>query len=237
MGKTLLTRLAAVAAGGTLALVAAAPALADSHTVPINDDHVPSTAAGFPEHECEGPLGDLAGDQDGWHFLLPAASGDAFESLSLTFDTPGGQVDVLVDSTDENAPSMGAGWSGYLDGRHGWLVTDAGWTLTAGAATATNPGKRSFFNLSHTCPGEPGDGNGKPTPTPTPSPSAPGENGDGGENGDNGEDGDDEDELPVTGMQVGGLAVFGAGLLAAGAALLAVRRRRNLTDLVEGADS
>jgi LPXTG-motif cell wall-anchored protein len=75
-------------------------------------------------------------------------------------------------------------------------------------------------------------------PTTPPTTPPPGENGDDGEDGENGEGGDDgEDDngsLPVTGMQVGGLVALGAGLLAAGIVMLAVRRRRDLPGLTDG---
>jgi LPXTG-motif cell wall-anchored protein len=70
---------------------------------------------------------------------------------------------------------------------------------------------------------------GTPTPTPsvTSTPTAPAGEPTPDQSGDKGRGG-----LPVTGAQVGGMAVLGAGLLAAGIALLAVRRRRDLSDLL-----
>jgi LPXTG-motif cell wall-anchored protein len=66
-----------------------------------------------------------------------------------------------------------------------------------------------------------------PTPSLTSTPTAPAGEPTPDQSGDKGRGG-----LPVTGAQVGGMAVLGAGLLAAGIALLAVRRRRDLSDLL-----
>lgn len=239
---TMRARLAAAVAGGALAILPAAPALADGQPVEIQGDHVPTTAADFRPQQCDGPLAGLADGQDGWHFVLPDGPEAAFTSLTLTFDTPGGSVPAVITSTDAGAPSAAGGWSGFLDGKHAWVVTDAGWTLTAAEATISGS-KKEFFNLSHTCADGSDNGGGKPTPgpTPVPTPTEPGNgNGNGNGNGQGGGNGGDDDDseagLPVTGMQVGGLAAVGAGLLAAGAvALLAVRRRRSLpAELTEG---
>lgn len=225
MRKTLLTRLAAVAAGGALAWVAVTPAFAqDDTTVDIKADQVPTTAAEFDEQECDGPFGNLAEDQDGWHFILTQYSGELSE-LSMSFDFEDGSgtpVSIDADPAEFDRPGMS-------DTVHLSLVTDAGWTLVGAQAAgpADGFGGNSQFNLSHTCPGVPG--NGKPTPTPSPTPSEPGGNGEGG-----GENGDDEEGgLPITGLEVGGLAALGTGLVAAGMALLLVRRRTQ-TGLTDG---
>lgn len=244
MGKRVLSRLAAVAGGGVLALAMAAPAYADS-PAEINDDHVPTTAADFKPQECTDPFDSLPGNVDGWHFVLPNAGGaDNFVSLTLTFDTPGGEVVALIDArnlhgADPLVESSGPGWTGYIiatgagDYRHAYLFTDAGWTLTAGTAVIEEDTEFGAFNLSHVCAGTPGTPppSSPPTSPPPSEPpaseppaSAPPE-----------EDGEEEPELPITGLQTGGLVALGVGLLAAGGAMMVVRRRRNLADLVDEA--
>jgi LPXTG-motif cell wall-anchored protein len=233
MGKTMAVRLAAAAAGGMLALAGAMPALAQSTTtVDIKGDQVPTTAEGFGEQECDGPFENLAGDQDGWHFILTQYSGDLPElAMSFDFEDASGAA-VHIDA--EPAGFVRPGESSTV---HLWLATDAGLTLVGAQATGPDDGfgGNPQFNLSHTCPGEDTPGNETPPPTVTPSP--PGETPETpGENGGGGEGPGDDGELPVTGIRVGGMVVLGAGLLAAGVAMLAVRRRRLVPDASEPLD-
>lgn len=251
MGKRMFARLGVAAAAGALALAlaSAGPALANGHvaTIDINDDHVPTTAADFAdrpgqESDCsDEAFGDIESGEDGWHFILPDHSGDDFVELRLTFSTPDGAVTVTIDQVDPPGSSdpvegwrgahiTAAGQSGMFI--HAWLITPEGWTLEDAEADVTGDasgpgGKDPFFNLSHVCLGdeEPGNGNGTPTPTTTPTTTTTPGDGNGG--------GGDEPELPVTGMQVGGLALLGAGLLAGGIAMMAVRRRRSLASLLD----
>ena len=239
MGKRSLMRLAAAAAGGILALALAGPALAQD-TVHINPGNVPTTADGFGGGDCTDQLADLPENVDGWHFVI-GAGGINFTSLTLTYDTPEGEVIVSIDSTDPESPSTNADpfWSGFIGephNGHAWVMTEAGWTLTDGEATVDVAGQQEQFQLSHTCAGEPSE---EPTPTPseepTPTPSeeptpAPSEEPTPAPS----ESPDEKPGLPVTGPGLGGLLVLSGGLFAAGIAMLAVRRRRNLTDVLEG---
>lgn len=228
MGKRMLARLGAAVAGGALAFTMASPALADDNIV-INPGNVPTTAEDHDEHECSDQFGEIAGNQDGWHFVT--GSNEDFTSLTLTYDTPDGQVVVFIDSTDSGNPSDNADpfWSGYIgdpSDDHAWVITEAGWTLVDGAATVDEAGAQAQFQLSHTCPGVPDDKTPPPTTPPATTPPAttpPGET----------EPPDEEPELPVTGAQVGGLLLLAGGLLAAGIAMIAVRRRRSIADLLE----
>jgi hypothetical protein len=224
MGKTLVARLAAAAAGGVLALAAAAPALAqDTTTVEIKADQVPTTAADFGEQECDGPFQGLADDQDGWHFILTQYSGDLADlTMSIDFEDAAGAA-VHVDAGPGDFVETGGAV-------HLFLTIDAGLTLVSAEATgpAEDFGGNAQLNLSHTCPGTPGNGE-TPPPEESGETPPPGENGEGGEPGENGENGG----LPVTGMQLGGLLVLGSGLLAAGVAMVAVRRRKGLGELTE----
>jgi hypothetical protein len=215
-------RLGVVAAAGLALALGSAPAAWAVSTVSINPAHVPTTAQAFSSHDCSDFPG-ITSSQDGWHFVLPAATGDNFLSVTLTFSTPGGTVTATITSSDSSNPSTGPGWSGYLDNagaaeRHAYLVTDAGWTLTAGTAVVSE-NTDGYFTLSHTCPGTPTT----PTPTPpvttappvtttAPKPTGGPDTGGGG-------------SQRGTGVVLGVGAVVLAG--AAGAGLLVARRRRD----------
>jgi hypothetical protein len=241
MGKTLLVRLAAAAAGGVLALAVAAPAYADT-TIDLHPDHLGSTAEGFSDQDCTGPFADLSDGVSGWHFLLPAATGDNFVSLTLEF----AEQTATITSTDADNPTVDGEVSGYFDEaagdfRHAYVFAPSGWTLDDASAVVEGDAQ-GYFNLSHACGGK-GDSSPSPSPSPTPSSSlsptpslssSPSE-GNGGGNG----NGDDE-ELPTTGSNVGLLVGLGAVLVGAGGgmaaavATLAVRRRRQLSELTDG---
>jgi LPXTG-motif cell wall-anchored protein len=229
MGKKILARVGAVVAGGALAFAAAAPAFAvQPDPININPGNVPTTAEDFDNQECDGPLEDLPENVDGWHFVV-GAGGDFFTSLTLTFDTPDGEVIVFIDSDDPENPSENGDpfWSGFFgepNTTHAWVITEAGWTLTDGEATVNEAGEQDQFQLSHTCPGVPDDKTPPPTTEPPEETTPPGET----------TPPEDEPKLPVTGAQFGGLLILGGGLLAAGLAMVAVRRRRNISDILEG---
>jgi LPXTG-motif cell wall-anchored protein len=253
-------------AGVSLAIAVSGTAQAtENGTIDLNGDHVGATAEGFEEQECDGPLSDLGEDQDGWHFVLPSSSGDSFIELNLTFTKPDSStVEVKITSTDENDPSTGPGWEGFIDsagnsgdGKHAYLITEAGWTLTAGTAEVHNASEGGFFNLSHTCPGVPPSPTPtesptptptesptptptesptptpteQPTPTPTgtmtPSPGAPATTPPAAPPE------EEKPELPVTGIGIGSLLVLGGGLLVAGIAMMSVQRRRDLMEMLQ----
>lgn len=233
-GLRTLQRAAAVSfASGVAVLALAGPALAVDATIPIKDDHVPTTAADFPTHECTDDQLPQKPGEDGWHFVLPAGSPEpaVFVEVRLTFEDEGG-AEHEVTATIGNPTD-----------KHAIVYTPSGWTLVAGEADITGQvdGKPSEFNLSHTCPGSAspspsasptGSPTGSPTasptgsPTPTPtgsvvptpsdtptesvtpstSPTPPG-------------------KLPVTGLAIGGIVLTGLGLVGAGAAMRVLRRR------------
>ncbi|MGN9909646.1 LPXTG cell wall anchor domain-containing protein [Phytohabitans sp. LJ34] len=214
MGTRWWGRLAAVA--GTAAVVglaAASPAWADT-TVDINPGNVPATAEDHEDHGCDFGGGPFA-DKDVWVFVLPGNKGE-FVSVTAVFGANGS----LTIPTDGGAIVDDKGTS------KAWITTPAGWTLTG--ATAVISGTADKFNLTHTCPA--GGGNGGETPTPTPSqsespsttsPATPG----GSVSGTPGA-GAGGGSLPVTGGAVLATAVLGVALVAGGAALLALRRRK-----------
>ncbi|NUT38280.1 MAG: hypothetical protein HOV79_34985 [Hamadaea sp.] len=251
-------RLALAAATAFLAATAfASPAQAAEADVTINPGNVPTTAAGFETHDCddifeffdkvEDPgngdkfqvkngVIDIPIGIDGWHFILPDASGDAFVSLKLNFTTPDGPLEVTIPGGGgENDPYWGVlGEAGGKSNKHAYLLTYAGWTLTGGTAVVQRGDgqyTQNTFNLSHVCAGTPQS----PSPSPSvsastgtsssPSPGAsqstpPGTSASPSPSG----------GLPVTGVAWGATALTAVGLIAAGVALMAVRRRRELTE-------
>lgn len=228
MGKKLLTRLGAVAAGGVLALAASSAALAQPPTGFNQEDDLPIAADGEFEH-CDDRFADLPDDIDGWHFVVP--SNGSFESITVVFQT---------DPEDETQTQAFTGSPGdpgefvfHPDESHAEIRTPGGWLLVEVSADFTG---HDFFNLSNTCPGQPGEDNGNGDEN------GNGDNGDENGNGDNGDEngagnGAADDELPLTGAPVWTLVGLGALLLAVGGGtvgFLAVRRRRNLTNLLEG---
>lgn len=168
--------------------------------------------------------------QDGWAFEL---SGTGLVSLAVTF-APGGDVsepaDRVVITGDAGDPASPITFHPSQPGHHdAYLFTPAGWLLV----TATAEFERGQeLSLSHTCAGVPEESvtpapdisgapsgayaapSGDPT-TPDPGASA------------------SPAGLPLTGAQVGGLVLLGGGMLAGGIAMLAVRRRGNLSRLVD----
>lgn len=242
MGKTLLVRLAAVAAGGTLALAAAAPALA--HTEPadgfnavLHDQHHGLLADDDEFDKCDIVIGDAGEDAeslvkegfDVWVFNTSPGEVDSSADpiATVTFNDLDQAVQtVSVPGTDFDV------WIGPESNPHLVAVSvPAGWTLVDGDFNVT--GSDKVVRVTHTCAGVPGEEDDEEEEE---------EDGDKGDDGDKDEDqeqpgGDDESDegLPVTGMQVGGLVALGVGLLAAGGgAMLAVRRRQSLAGLTDG---
>jgi hypothetical protein len=234
-------RLAFTAAAAVMAgLAFASPAQAADGTAVLNPAHVNQTA-GF-QQECTGPFNPLPAGYDGWHFILPAASGTSFVSATLTFSSPSGTVTVgPITSTSAASPTKAAdnSWYGYFDNagtaeKHLYVFTLAGWTLTGGTAQVTDVKADATFNLSHTCKGTSSSSSPSPSTSPSPrtsntptpgvseSESVPGTSVSPSSSGSGG--------LPVTGVAWGAMVITAVGLIAAGVALLAVRRRRELTE-------
>jgi LPXTG-motif cell wall-anchored protein len=237
---------------GLAALLTATPAAAAT-TLPLHSAHRGSTAAGFSSKSCDQIPGSHQGaGSDGFVFVLPGNDA-GFVSLTLKFQpAAGGEVTVHI--TDASDP--------YPDGiindkgtSKAWVVVPAGWKLLDGTATVDNDAtKADDFNLTHTCPG--GGSTPSPSPSVSPSPSAsvspstggsgspsPSDSGSvegssavpsgtvtptpGGGGGGGGGGG-----LPVTGVALTSMTMTAAGLIAAGVALLMVRRRRDLPTFV-----
>jgi hypothetical protein len=227
----------AAAAAITAGLAFASPAQAADGPAVLNPDHVGKTA-GFQE-ECTGPFNPLPAGYDGWHFILPAASGTSFISATLTFSSPSGTVTVgPITSTSAAAPTKAAdnSWYGYFDNagaaeKHLYVFTLAGWTLTGGTAQVTDAAKDATFNLSHTCKGTSSSNSPSPSPSPSPSTSStPSPGVSESESSSTSVSPSPSGGLPVTGVAWGVMVMTAIGLIAAGVALMAVRRRRELTE-------
>ncbi|MDA1359440.1 hypothetical protein O1R50_07400 [Glycomyces luteolus] len=208
----------AVALGLLGALALGSPAQAADLTVPINEDHVGKPATYFEEgcgSDSQLP-DDLGADEDGWVFVLPGGN-DIFISVSVTFlDEDGGEH-------AEEGTVVTTGGSGNL--KHAYIITPAGWTIKE--ASAVIEGDSKFFNVTHTCPGTPGE---EEPSSPGEEPSSPGE-----EPSPPGEESSTPGEastspagsnLPVTGTPLTIALVSAAALAAGGAALYMIQRRR-----------
>jgi hypothetical protein len=234
----------AAAAAITVGLAFASPAQAADGPAVLNPAHVDKTA-GFQE-ECTGPFKPLPAGYDGWHFILPAASGTSFISATLTFSSTSGTVTVgPITSTSAAAPTKAAdnSWYGYFDNagaaeKHLYVFTLAGWTLKGGTAQVTNVAENATFNLSHTCKGTSSSSSPSPSAsgTSSPSPSTSGTPSPGVSESESvpgtsvSPSPSSSGGLPVTGVAWGVMVMTAIGLIAAGVALMAVRRRRELTE-------
>jgi hypothetical protein len=235
------------------ALLAAAPAAA-SITLPLHAAHRGTTAAGFGNHSCDQiPAADQGPNSDGFVFVLPGHDAH-FLSLTLLFRTTAGtKVTVSIPNPSDAYPD-GITSNGTSKA---WVVVPSGWTLLDGSATVDNDKtKADDFNLTHTCVGSGGSPSPSPSPSKSPSkspspsaspsaspspshsaspsgsgtvegssaasgsPSATGGAGHG--NGGGG-------GLPVTGVALTGITLTGAAMVAGGALVLALLRRRNET--------
>jgi hypothetical protein len=133
------------------AMAFASPALAAVETIFINEGNVPTTAMGYGTQSCDNiPLGAISTTDDGWVFVLPASSGAEgnFLSVSAIFVDENDGVHVLTTADD------GGIVSGSGDNK-AYLVSPPGWRLVDAQAEVEDPDQRAFFNLTHTCPGNP----------------------------------------------------------------------------------
>src|SRR6266487_3119528 len=251
--------LARLAVAATAALVAgaigAAPAAATDPstpppTAPDNaaqlDLSGPLLAKDFATKGCDGITGGAKAGTDGWVFDQPVKGVTEYayvfgfvdtkrkpvvllvtEGGVFGFDNPAagalaleskaaGELTSAEEGGDIDLPPAPEGVHGGLIPNGGWLQTPAGWTLTIGFLVHDNEtaGKAKFHLLRVCMPVT-------STPTGTASPSQAGGTG-GGSGG----------SLPVTGANAGMLAGAGLLLVAVGAMLFVVRRRRDATKFV-----
>jgi LPXTG-motif cell wall-anchored protein len=220
--------LAAAAAG---VLLVASPAAADTDLT-LNPDHQDETAAGFTQ-DCTAPFSSNM-TEDGWHFLWP--KGGDFTSLTATFTNGGAPFNVTVTSTDVNNQSgNGTTWHGYIDDtgsgdfKHVYLFTQPGWTLVDATGTGvdgeTTGDNLTQFNLSHTCAAK--TSTPSPSPSASPSPTTSASPATSGSTDPGTPTTPSDDRLPTTGVALTGLVAAGIGLIAGGATLLFLRRRRD----------
>ncbi|THV28043.1 LPXTG cell wall anchor domain-containing protein [Glycomyces paridis] len=217
----------AAAAGLTGVLAFGSPAHAAVAVIPINGGNVPTTAEDFKDNSCDNLPGDLAADVDGWVFVLPAAAGAEgnFISVTATFEDGDGGEHVLTTDAD------GGIVSGSGDNK-AYIITPAGWTLTDAEAEVEDPAEGAKFNLTHACPGSPGENPSSPEESPSApgseSPSAPGSESPSAP----GEESTTPvgSTLPTTGTPLTITLVSAAALAAAGAVLFLMRRRRAAQD-------
>jgi LPXTG-motif cell wall-anchored protein len=224
MGLALLARVAAGLAGAGLALTLAAPAAATEEAPPVElDSAYQQTAADeHPQRCAEGTeetdphVDGVAAGEAGWYFTV---SGGEIDILEVRF-APGGDEDggyeELSGSRGDDDPDNPV----IFHDAGAYVVSPLEWVLVTASATVTG-GEAPTLVVAHTCVVAPEDDAG--------SSAAAGPEDDQAAGGDVG----DRRGLPVTGAQVGGLVVLGCGLLSAGFAMTAVRRRRNLSHLLE----
>ena len=220
-------------AGGVAAAAAALVfgSAAAAHETPqagydavLKEQHhgVLATSTAFGK-DCGEFGGSVGAGKEGWVFNVPSGQWDQAVGLKVVFTPAGGGADVTIliktDSPDKDTYPQGFGPK--ANPHNAWVQVPAGWTLKD--ADGKTLGKKTLFLVTHTClkaVSETPKPSQSPTPsvsatppasTPTP-PATPDEGGD----------------LPKTGFPVTGFVVAGLALLAGGAALLFVRRRREL---------
>ncbi|GAB3648351.1 hypothetical protein [Glycomyces tarimensis] len=234
--KKLGTLAAAGAAGIALALTAAAPAQAQSTTT----EHLKETHKGLSVNEGDWETGkcgtgdqipaDKPDDADGWVFILPSRSGEAFVSVTATFEDGDGNrfdVDAEIMSTANGTQF-----------KHAYVEAPAGSILVDAVAEVIGGDKGDTFHVTHTCAGEvPDDGSTTTPPSETPSPSddvtSPGGDATTSVPGDASTTVPGEESttpaggvLPTTGAPLTIALVSAAALAAGGAVLFLMMRRR-----------
>ncbi|THV41288.1 hypothetical protein [Glycomyces buryatensis] len=217
----------ASAAGLTGALALAGPAWAEVVNIPINPGNVPTLAADW-EQSCDQVPDDKAAWEDGWVFVLPAASGadGNFEAVYATYEDELGMTHELSTETD----------GGVVDGQgdnKAYILAPAGWTLVDASADVNDADDGAQFNLTHACAATAEVPIDEDSPTmPEESSPAPSE----GEESPTGEATEStspagEETLPTTGTPLT-VALVSAAVLAVGgtAMVLLMRRRRAAQD-------
>ena len=119
----------------------------NGYDVPLNSSHVGAVNSEFQVDTCPAPP---EGQEDwyGWHFIMPGNNN--FTALTVTFQDAG---------TFTADPFPGDVFIAHPDESHAYIWTETDDVLLSGSAMSD--GSNSFFNLSHTCPGENGNGGGE----------------------------------------------------------------------------
>ncbi|MDN3240589.1 hypothetical protein [Glycomyces tritici] len=230
-GRKSATGLALAATAALIgSMMIGSPALAAEVTIPINDGNVPTTAGNAGTISCDNiPPGDIGDDQDGWVFVLPESAGAEgnFISVTATFEDENG--DEQVYTTGANGGIV----SGSGDNK-AYIITPAGWTLVNAEAQVTDPDEGAFFNLTHACPGKPGDSPTTPGGGTTPPGNGTTQPGNGttapGGSTMPGDQSASANGLPTTGGSTGLMLGLGLFLAAGGVVLVMFLRRRAQAD-------
>ena len=259
MRRTVRLTIAGLLAGAGAGLALAAPAHAHEMPAPgfnavLHDPHHDKVATDETWPDCDTVAGSLGADADAlitdghdtWVFYIPEGTFDTSGAIaSLRFEDIAGDprlVDVPGDGTYRH-------WIAGDTGRLA-VAVPAGWTLADGDFAVMGSPYR--VEVKRTCPdGSPGAPGATPSPSgedggdgmadpagedpDDPAGEAPTDDGDGATGG--GQAGGEGGGLAVTGAQVGGMVILGVGLLAAGIAMSAVKRRRDLGRLLSTADT
>jgi hypothetical protein len=228
----------AAGVAATAGLAFAAPASAAAPNTPstpwlnqtLGDKSVTASSATDQCAETKKSVGaDLDPAKDYWVFVWEGDQAGTLVDLQLTFDE-GTRTEADATKTSDS------GTTKY------WVSTPAGWTLNDGTSqiTGTVPTQVGgsdgtwVFQLTHSCAGTPSTGT--PSPSTTSSPEASGTPSPG--SSESTQPGGSSPSaspssgggLPVTGVAWGATVLTAVGLIAAGVALMAVRRRRELTE-------
>lgn len=205
---------------GTLAAALTAGAAHADGTVVPGNQNCAELIPDSKELRVQAPADGTFSNPDGFSVTL--------DVRTLTADDPqhpGDQTDSQVfDFTATGGTVVGVAVKGGPDANFYDYRPD-GVSSGTGLHAPVNPTNQKFFGLSHIsfC---------YMLPTSTPSPSAPSSsngNGNGSTPGMPPGNGTG-DGLPKTGTAIGGIVVLGLGLVAAGIALVALRRRRDVFD-------
>jgi LPXTG-motif cell wall-anchored protein len=224
MRSDLLGRVAAGVAGVGLALALAAPAAAEEEPVSLglDDNHAGTVAADHQQRCAEGTdetdprMADLGEDEAGWH--LQVNDGE-INSMTVIFAPEGADSDERAEFTGTRGEDAGDADNPVIFGETGaYVFAPADWVLVTATVEVV---EGDDLVVAYTCAPAPDDASTEDGTDDGDTGDAAGEGGEGGEGG-----------LPVTGAQVGGMLVIGFGLLSAGFAMTAVRRRRDLSHLL-----
>lgn len=229
------TRLGALAAAGAIGIASALALVSSAQaedpattTIELKEPHrgVTVNEGDWGKNKCGDDFqvpDDKPADQDGWVFILPKNSGDAFVSLTATFEDFDGATHEI------EADIVSPGESGLA--KHAYVEAPAGWTLVTAFAEVEGADEGDVFNITHTCAGQVPDGetptDGETT-TPDVETTSPGE--DETSPGEASTSPAGDDTLPTTGAPLTIALVSAAALAAAGGAIFFMMRRRAAQD-------
>jgi LPXTG-motif cell wall-anchored protein len=221
MRSDLLGRVAAGVAGVGLALALAAPAAAEEEPVSLglDDAYAGTIAADHPQRCAEGTdetdphMADLGEGEAGWQLRV---GGGEINRMTVIFAPEGADSDEGAEFIGTRGDDAGDADNPVIFSETGvYVFAPADWVLVTASAEVVGG---DDLVVAYTC-------------APAPDEGATDDGTDDGDTGDAAGEGG-EGGLPVTGAQVGGMLVIGFGLLSAGFAMTAVRRRQDLSHLL-----